>query len=69
MDLYVKINLITNRFEGRQAVGCSYADFVIELGYLMKNPPKSRVTRPLKLGRVHRRYLDKTSCSYSIYTI
>jgi len=38
-------------------------------GYQMKNPPKGRVTRPINIGRAHRRSLNKTSCRSRIYTI
>jgi hypothetical protein len=32
--LHAQIYLITNSFGGRQAVGGSYADFVLEFGYV-----------------------------------
>ncbi len=45
---------------GRQAVGGNYANFVyIEYGYPMENPPKHRVSRPLKIGRASSRSHNK----------
>ncbi len=53
MTVHAQTYLITNSFGDRQAVGRSYADFVLEFCcYPMKKSAKRHVTHSLQLGEL-----------------